>query len=74
MTIDDKALACWVGQIRARLPKYLTPGRTFDEAVALAHDDLQSFIGEMATGETDRAKLVIDALASDVYAELRGPA
>lgn len=60
-----------IEQMKARTPKYIKQGGTMEQAIAKAHAELQGFIGEMAVGESHRAKRAALALSAVVWRDCR---
>lgn len=67
----SKAETQWAEQIAARLPKYLERGLPMTEAVQKAHNELQDFVGEMAVGQTRRAKMAAKVISTSAYITIR---
>ena len=63
----SKAERQWVDQIARRVGPHLDAGKSMPEAIEAAHADLQTFAGEMAVGETSRAKRAARVLSAALW-------
>lgn len=63
----SKAEQAWMDQIAERARPHLEAGKSLPEAIEAAHADLQAFAGEMAVGETPRAKRAARVLSAAVW-------
>lgn len=70
--LDEKTMALWVAQMRARVPALMEGGMSFDDALTKANDDYRALLIEMAEGKTPRARVARSYLAFVTYAEFNG--
>ena len=67
----SKAERQWLAQIAARIGPHLEAGKSMPEAIKAAHTDLQAFAGEMAVGESRRAKRAVRVLSAVVWRDFQ---